>query len=231
MPILGPIEFVNFTWEEDRDTKKPIRQCALHRLPCREDELLRFVLDPDDRVVPDIKRKLPGRGVWITASYDAVASSVRRKVLARGFKRAVTVDTDLADLVADLLRRAALQDLALANKAGCVTAGYAKVEKTVKDARALILVHASDASQDGCRKLDRQFRASSAPEMKELRPITCFSSAELSTALGKGNVNHAAIAVGGAGRTFLRSAARFISYLGTHPAAGSMVDTPEQGKA
>jgi hypothetical protein len=230
-PVLRQIEFVNFTSEEDRDTKRPIRQCALLRSPSREDELLRFVLDPESRVVPDIKRKLPGRGVWITASYEAVASSVRRKVLARGFKQPVTVSPDLADLVAELLRRAALQDLAFANKAGCVVAGYAKVERALKGAGRFFLVHASDASQDGCRKLDRQRRASQTSETKDLDPIACFASAELSAALGKSNVNHAAIADGGAGRTFLRSANRYKNYLGTHPAAGSVQDTPEQDKA
>ncbi len=85
---------------------------------------MRFVLDPENRVVPDIKRKLPGRGVWITGTYDAVAKSVRRKVFARSFRQAVSVTEDLPDIAADLLRRAALQDLAFANKAGLVAAGY-----------------------------------------------------------------------------------------------------------
>jgi hypothetical protein len=49
--------------------------------------------------------------------------------------------------------------------------------------------------------------------------------------LGKVNVNHAAIADGPAGRTFIRSADRYIGYMGTHLAARSMAGTPEQEKA
>lgn len=190
---------------------------------------MRFVLDPENKVVPDIKRRLPGRGVWITAAYDAVAKSTKQKVWARGFKRPVTVAPDLADTVAELLRNAALQDLALANKAGCVISGYTKIERAIKSGKALMLAHASDASEDGCRKLDRQLRARLAPGTEDLNPITCFSSAELSAALGKDNVNHAAIADEGAGRMFLRSATRCENYLGTHPAAVSRVGALEQG--
>lgn len=221
---------MNLTCEEDRDTKKPIRQCALSRIRSREDELLRFVLDPEGRVVPDIKRKLPGRGVWITASYDAVARSVRKGIFSRSFKRPVTADPALADFVAQLLRRGALQDLALTNKAGCVAAGYAKVEDAVKNGKILLLVHASDASDDGSNKLDRLARAVAGATRQDFGPVTCFTSAELSSALGKWNVNHAAIADGGAARTFLRSANRYISYMASHPAAGSVADTPAQEK-
>ena len=219
---------MNFFGEEGRDRARPVRQCALERTRSREDELLRFVLDPDARVVPDIKRKLPGRGVWITATHEAVARSVRQKVFARAFRRAVAVDPDLADSVADLLRRAALQDLALANKAGCVVAGFTKVDKALRGAKPVVLVHASDASRDGSRKLDRIGPARREDDEDGAGPVTCFASAEMSSALGKENVIHAAVADDGAGRKFLWSAKRYISFLGTRLAAAAVADMPAQ---
>lgn len=222
---------MNFVCEEGKEKRTPVRQCALTRSRVREEELLRFVLDPDGRVVPDIKRKLPGRGVWIMANREAVAEAVRRQAFSRGFKQAVAADADLADLVASLLRRAAMQDLALANKAGNIVAGFAKVEKAIKSGNTRILVHASDASGDGCRKLDRLAHALLPLQARGFDPVTCFSSAELSAALGKSNVNHAAVADGGAGQTFIRSARRYNVYMGPHPATGPIVDTPEQDKA
>ncbi len=221
---------MKFLCKEDKEKAKPIRQCAFSRTRSRECDLLRFVIDPEGRVVPDIKRKLPGRGVWITATHEAVASSVRQKVFARAFRQAVKVDDALAATVAELLRRAALQDFALANKARLVVAGAAKVEKALKGAAPRILVHASDASQDGCRKLDRQARgAPPADNDEEAGPIACFTSAEVSAALGKDNVNHAAvIADGGAGRKFIRSAKRYMDYISTRPAAAPEAGAPEQ---
>ena len=91
-------------------------------------DLIRFVVAPDGSVVPDLKRRLPGRGVWVTATRHALAEAVTRKVFARGFKRDVRVAPDLVDVTERLLERAALDALAIAHKAGRVAAGFAKVE-------------------------------------------------------------------------------------------------------
>jgi uncharacterized protein len=222
------IELVNFSSEQVKNDARPVRQCALERIRSREDELLRFVLDPQGRVVPDIKRKLPGRGVWITAHHQAVDEAVRRKVFARSFRQAVTVPPDLASFVSDLLRQAALQDLAFANKAGAVVTGFAKVEKALSGKKAACLVHASDAASDGCRKLDRLALAISGGGAEAPAPIVCFASAELSASLGKSNVMHAAVGNGGAAQKFRWSATRLMNYMGTRPAALSVADTPEQ---
>jgi hypothetical protein len=124
-----------------------------------------------------------------------------------------------------------LQDLALANKAGLVTTGFAKVEKALKSGKIINLIHAFDAARDGTEKLNRLARAVWGPQGDENFPVTGFTSDELSTALGRWNVNHAAIADGTGGRTFLRSAKRYISYVGSHLTARSVAGTPEQEKA
>ncbi len=222
---------MKFIDEEGRENRKPIRQCALTRLRSREDDLLRFVLDPENRVVPDIKRKLPGRGVWITATYQCVANAVRKNVFSRSFKRTLAPNQELAELAGLLLRRSALQDLALTNKSGCAVSGYTKVESAIKAGKVLALLHAFDSSRDGRDKLDRLARAVASAKDKDFAHISCFTCAELSLALGKGNVNHSAIADGGAGRTFLRSANRYIIYMGSHSAAGPIADAPVQEKA
>src|ERR1700690_439040 len=67
------------------------RFCALSRGARPGDELIRFVVGPAGEAVPDIKRKLPGRGIWITASRDALEEAIKRKVFSRGFKREVHV--------------------------------------------------------------------------------------------------------------------------------------------
>ncbi len=193
---------------------------------------MRFVLDPEGRVVADLRRKLPGRGVWITATREAVAEAVRKRVFTRGFRQSVSVDPDLGGAVEVLLRRAALQDLAMANKAGCVVAGFAKVEKALNGRNRVVLLHASDASADGQRKLDRIAAGRSGQTTRETAPVVCFTSAEVSAALGRTNVMHAAIADGGgAGQKFLWSVERLRTYVGTHPEAAPVADSPEQEQA
>jgi uncharacterized protein len=214
--------------EEDRYRARPVRQCAVGRTRQPEDDLLRFVLDPEKRVVPDLKRKLPGRGVWITAEREAVTKAVKQKSFARGFRQAVTIDPDLAETVEGLLRRAALQDLALANKAGCVVAGFTKVEKALAGERRMVLLHAADAAPDGRRKLDRLAGGELGAEDGVPPSLTGFISSELSAALGRNNVMHAAITRDGAGRKFIGSALRYMRYAGAYPENASVAGAPEQ---
>ncbi len=80
--------------------------------------------------MPDLRRRLPGRGVWVTARKEIVAAAERKRLFARGFKAPVAVDPGLADRVGQLLEDGAVQAL-LARKAGELVAGFAKVEAAI----------------------------------------------------------------------------------------------------
>src|SRR6185437_1984595 len=104
------------------------RMCAVTRQVRPIGELIRFVVAPSGEVIADLKRKLPGRGLWISASHAAVAEAVRRHQFSRGFKRDVRASPTLAEDTGHLLVRSALDALAMVAKAGQVVAGFAKVE-------------------------------------------------------------------------------------------------------
>jgi uncharacterized protein len=191
-----------------------MRMCAVSREVRPVDELIRFVLSPDGAVVPDLKRKLPGRGLWITASRARVAEAVRRNQFNRGFKRDVRAAPTLASDTENLLVRSAVEALAMAAKAGEVVAGFAKVEEALAGGQARALIHASDGAADGIRKLDaivRQ-RAGNHGESPAFPVVTALSSAELDLALGRANVIHAALLAGPAGKTFLSRSQMLVRY-------------------
>jgi predicted RNA-binding protein YlxR (DUF448 family) len=186
------------------------RSCALTRARRPKDELIRFVLAPDGTVVPDLKERLPGRGMWLTAARDAVAEAVKRKVFARSFKTEAKVSQELPATVERLLAEAALSALALANKAGEATFGYAKVEEAIAGGRILALIHAREAAEDGCRKLDGKARAASLG--RSIPAIRAFGADELGLATGRTNVIHAALIQGGAAESVLAAASRLERY-------------------
>src|SRR3954453_20523072 len=97
-----------------------MRMCAGTRAVRPIDELIRFVASPSGDVVPDVKRKLPGRGLWVSASRRAVAEAVRRNHFARGFKRKLRVAPALAEDTEEALVRSVIEALAVAAKAGQV---------------------------------------------------------------------------------------------------------------
>src|SRR5580693_4487703 len=130
------------------------RMCVATRTVRPVADMIRFVIGPDGEAVPDLKRKLPGRGVWVTATQDALADAIKRKALVRGFKREVRLPADLVARTEQLLERAVLDALAMAGKAGLVATGFAKVETALRQHAVVALLHATEASPDGVRKLD-----------------------------------------------------------------------------
>ena len=196
-----------------RRRTSPERLCIATRVVKPTGELIRFVIGPDGAVVPDVKHKLPGRGVWVTANRAAVATAIERKAFGRGFKREVRVAPDLVETTEHLLVRSALDALAIAHKAGAVAAGFTRVEAALSAEAVVALIHAADASPEGTRKLEaaarRRWGDRDGPAV-----IKMFTSAQLDLALGRANVVHAAVLAGPASARFLarcRSLARFRS--------------------
>ena len=181
--------------------------CIVSRDVRPKDELLRFVLSPDGVVTPDLKQDLPGRGVWTVPLKASVSEAVKKGLFARGFKQQVPKDTELPDLVAQLMRKQALNLLSLCNRAGLVTTGFEKVAAALGGKKPLrLLFHASDAAEDGVRKLST---AGSVPET-----VSIFSRDEMSLALGQANVVHAAVRKGDLADHLVRAAKRYENYNG-----------------
>lgn len=191
-------------------TADAVRRCAVTRAHRPKDALLRFVLGPDGSIVPDLKEKLPGRGVWLTAAHDTVAEAVKRKAFGRALKTEAKAPAELADRVDRLLAEAAAGALAMANKAGGVVFGYSNVEEALAKGRVIALIHARDAAEDGCRKLDGKARGATGGV--GIPSVRAFSADELSLASGRANVIHAALIQGGAARKFLAAASRVERY-------------------
>lgn len=198
-----------------------VRTCVVTREAASPDTLLRFVEAPDGTVMPDLKRSLPGRGVWISAEAETVRQAQKRNLFARALKKAVTVPPDLADKVDALLRRDCLQGLSLANKAGAVITGFAKVEAVCRAAEAVLLLHAAEAGDDGVAKLTRAaakglewLDVEPARRRKTVPAIRVFTGEELDLALGRSHVIHAALVAGSGGAVFRTRWRRYARYRG-----------------
>jgi len=180
------------------------RLCAVSRAVKPVDQLIRFVVGPQG-VVPDLKHKLPGRGLWISADKPTLRDAVAKNVFARGFKREVAVTAALVEETERLLQRAALDALSIAGKSGLIAVGFAKADAALARDAVIGLIHASDASEDGVAKLSGALRRRADADRVTL--IRDFTSAQLDLALGRSNVIHAALLAGPANDTFL---ARFL---------------------
>ena len=141
----------------------PQRTCIATGETGAPERMIRFVVGPEGDVVPDLARRLPGRGLWVKAERAAVERAVAKNLFARAARASVKPASDLAERVERLLLERALADLSRARRAGRAIAGFVKVEQMVGQRRAGLLVVADEADGDGLGKLKAASRENGLP--------------------------------------------------------------------
>ncbi|MDO9609361.1 MAG: RNA-binding protein [Brevundimonas sp.] len=156
-----------------------------------ESRLIRFVAGPDGQVVPDLGRKLPGRGLWVEASRASVEAAVKKNGFTRSAKTKLTAPADLADIVERLLMKRCLDQLGLARREGVLISGFEKTAATLRSGKAAWVVEAADGSADGRGKILALARHQTA------KVCGAFTVDDMSLALGLENAIHAVLLAGG----------------------------------
>jgi uncharacterized protein len=197
-----------------REAQSHERTCIVTRRQDAPEGMIRFVRAPDGAVAPDIRSRLPGRGVWVTARADLVAEAARKQAFSRGLKAKAEAAATLARDVDGLLEADCLQMLALANKAGLVITGFGKVATALEKGEARAVVEAINGGEDGRRKIGQCVRRGEAATGTAPKIVTIFTSSQLDLALGRTNVIHAALVAGGPTEAFLSRWVRLTLYRG-----------------
>lgn len=180
---------------KQRDLSEPVRRCIATGQVLQKEMLLRFVISPDEELVHDVHKKLPGRGIWISSRKEDIEVARKKGLFAKSAKQSVQVAENLSELVEAGLVKRCLDLLGLGRKGGSVVTGFAKVEASLKSGKARILLGAWDGAEDGRRKLNRLAR--------EIPRVELFCSDELSKALGRENAIHVAMVQTGLTDKFL----------------------------
>jgi len=210
---------VEIAEEPTTERHSPLRTCIVTRTQKSPEELLRFVVGPDGQIVPDLARRLPGRGAWVTAEREVVQEAVKRNAFARSLKQQVSVPLDLADLVEQLMLKRVMEALSLANKAGLVTIGFTRIDAAIAKGSVAVLLHGTDAAEDGVQKLNRRFQAVCREIGRPAPIIQEMTVEQMSLALGRSNVVHAALSAVGATNHFLNEVGRLTRYRSGRSAA------------
>jgi len=178
----------------------PERRCIATGEVQPKHGLVRFVIGPDNQVVPDLLGKLPGRGIWVSADRKAMEKAVLKGLFARAARQSVEVPEDLIATVEEGLADRVIHLISLARKAGTAVAGFEKVKDWLAKDQAKVLIQASDGSERGKSKL--------RPPRENGRFIGCLTARELGLAFGRENVIHGALAGGGLTTRVVEEAAK-----------------------
>ena len=194
--------------------ESPERRCILSGEHGDRDSLIRLALGPDGVVMPDLGARAPGRGAWLgvgRAELEAAAAKGKlRPSLARAFKENVTAPENLGELIEMGLKRRTLDRLGLEMRAGHLILGNDRIGDSIKAGQVHLLLHAGDASADGCAKLDGKLKGAGTGSSMTLPA----GRAELSMALGRENVVHAALGDEAAAKRVASAAERWRAYCG-----------------
>lgn len=182
---------------------EPERTCIVTREAKAKEALIRFVVGPEDKLVPDLANKLPGRGIYVSCSKLMVAEALAKRLFSRAAKEQVNIPDNFMNQLEGQMARRALEALSMARKAGQVTTGFDKVEEACKTGKVEALIHAADAGEDGLKKLSFY----QGPVFAE------FSREQLGGVVGRENAVHVAVTHGPAAQFFITEARRFALFL------------------
>jgi uncharacterized protein len=179
-----------------------------------EARLLRFVRGPEGELVPDVEAKLPGRGLWVRAERSVIAQAAAKNLFAKAAKASVAAGEKLVERTEARLVERMLAHLGLARRAGELILGFDQVEKALRNPRPpAVIIEAAEAAPDGRRKLQAAARSQGRVPFV----IGAFTNAELSLALGRENVVHAALKPGRIAERLIFEAARLSGFRPLRP--------------
>lgn len=181
------------------------RRCLLSGEVGPRDQMIRLAVSPAGEVLPDPAGKAPGRGAWIrpdrAALETAMADGHFKRALMRAFKGGpakgdgagglLSYSDDLPQAIEMALTRNLLDRLGLELRGGNIVLGSSRIAEQARSGRITLLLHASDSSEDGRKKLDQAWRVGLDAEGSGLRgTVLPLDRDALSVALGRENVVH-----------------------------------------
>ena len=166
-----------------------------------KEEMIRFVVGPDDVVIADVAGRLPGRGLWLSARRDMIETATAKRLFSKAAHQPVQVPDDLASTVAELLKRRCLDTLGLARRAGLTAIGADKVRAQASAGKTVVLIEAADGS--------RAERDKMAAAARGAKVIDTFDRQDLGAAVGREEAVHIGLEHGGLTKTFVIEATRY----------------------
>lgn len=175
--------------------------------------MIRFVKGPEGQLVPDIAEKLPGRGVWVTATAQVLDAAIHNGGFKRGLKSKVEIRDDLAAQTQELLKARVLSLMTMSLKAGQAYIGFDQVKSAAQSNLLAWRIEATDGSEGGRGKIRVLTKAVSREFGQNPTPVIgCFGASELGKAFGRTDLVHAAIKAGPMAPAFNRAVSRLAGF-------------------
>jgi predicted RNA-binding protein YlxR (DUF448 family) len=166
----------------------PLRRCIVTRLQFPRDRMIRFVIGPDNTLIPDLSARLPGRGIWLSARGDVLETARTKGAFSKAARSKVALPADLPSLLHAGLTRRIGELVGLTRRAGQAVCGFQKAQEWLRAGRCGLVLQACDGSEE-----ERARLLSGHSEMLVLTPLP---AAALGVIFGRDHVVHVAVSRG-----------------------------------
>jgi len=171
-----------------------------------KEAMLRFVLDQDGTLHPDLQGKAAGRGLWVLADKTRLAEAVRKNLFSKAARRSVRVPDGLVERVETGLARRVEDLIGFARRAGAAQHGIDRVRLWLSEGRAAVYLVARDAGETG--------RGAMTEAAQGISIVKALDAEAMGRPFGQSRVAHAAIGPGGLAESILVEAARLAGLRG-----------------
>jgi uncharacterized protein len=182
------------------EKSESLRTCIASGAQRPKADMVRFVIGPDDRPVPDLEEKLPGRGLWLSAERHVIHTACAKNLFARRARCRVQIDADMPAALEGLMARRCIRWLELARRAGQAVGGFDEVRRGLAHGGGGIVLSARDGATGSRDKIARIAQG--------LAILDALGAVEIGAAFGRERVVHALVSAGGLAENLLRDMTR-----------------------
>ena len=117
------------------------KKIFLNSSSINKDDFIKICLSPDNKLIPDLCDKLPGKSVWLPAHKDLIVDILREEDLKTYFGISKIYSPDLVSLIEMILRKKIVSSISMTKKSGVLAIGLEAIKaQLIQNRHCLIIV-------------------------------------------------------------------------------------------
>ena len=117
------------------------KKIFLNSSSINKDDFIKICLSPDNKLIPDLCEKLPGKSVWLPADKALIIDILRKEDLKTYFGVSKIYSPDLVSIVEMILRKKIMSSISMTKKSGVLAIGLDAIKtQLIQNRHCLIIV-------------------------------------------------------------------------------------------
>ena len=161
------------------------KKIFLNSSSINKDDFIKICLSPDNKLIPDLRDKLPGKSVWLPADKALIVDILKKEDLKTYFGVSKIFSPDLVSMIEMILKKKILSCISMTKKSGVLAIGLDAIKTQLTHNRHCLIIVAIGAKS----LVDRSFFASENVSVFE----SLLEQKDLEKSTGKINVKYVGV--------------------------------------